>query len=148
MNQRGFISSLYIYLIAGALILGLGYGLYKTTQKVGELNARIEVQQATIAESERLRKAAEESVAVRDESIKATRTEISRYRSKLKDLEAKYAEVLNTVLPEPFHRIMCELTNSHSQVCVPASNTPARKAITGMGRQDGTGFDGVVSGGG
>lgn len=148
MNQRGFISSLYIYLIAGALIIGLGYGLYKTTQKVGELNARIEVQDAAIAESERLRKAAEESVAARDASIKATRTEISRYRSKLKDLEAKYAEVLNTVLPEPFHRIMCELTNSHSQICVPTPNPNPAKAITGMGRPDSTGLDGVVTGGG
>ena len=148
MNQRGFISSLYIYLIAVALILGLGYGLYKTTQKVGELNARIEVQQASLEASERLRKAAEESVQARDESIKATRTEISRYRSKLKDLEAKYAEVLNTVLPEPFHRLMCELTNSHREVCVPASNANPRKAITGMGRPDSAGLDGVVAGGG
>lgn len=148
MNQRGFISSLYIYLIAGALILGLSYGLYKTTQKVGELNAKIEVQQAALAESESLRLAAEESIKARDDSIKVTRTEISRYRSKLKDLEAKYAEVLNTVLPELFIRSMCELTNSHSQVCVPTPNPDTRKAITGMGRPDGTGLDGVVTGGG
>ena len=40
--QRGFISSIYIYLIAAALITGLGYGLYKMTVKVGELNARNE----------------------------------------------------------------------------------------------------------
>lgn len=148
MKQRGFISSLYIYLIAGALILGIGYGLYKSVQKVGELNAKIEVQQASLEESERLRKAAEESVQARDESIKATRTEISRYRSKLKDLEAKYAQVLNTVLPEPFFRSMCELTNSHREVCLPTSDTHPRKAITGMGRPDSTGFDGVVTGGG
>lgn len=148
MNQRGFISSLYIYLIAGALILGLGYGLYAMTKKVGELNARIEVQQAAIAESERLRKSAEESVKTRDASIKATRIEISRYRSKLVDLEAKHAEVLNTVLPDPFIRIMCELTNSHREVCVPASDTDTRKAITGMGRPYSHGLDVVVTGGG
>lgn len=148
MTQRGFISSIYLYAIMAVVVLGLGYGLYYQIQKNGELNAKIEVQNSALAESERLRQAAEESVKARDESIKATRTEISRYRSKLKDLEAKYAEVLNTALPEPFIRSMCELTNSHSQICVPATNTDPGKGVTGMGRTDSTGLDGVVAGGG
>lgn len=148
MNQRGFISSLYLYAIMAVVVLGMGYGLYYQIQKNGQLEAKIDVQQAALKESERLREAAEESVKVRDESIKATRTEISRYRSKLKDLEAKYAEVLNTALPEPFIRSMCELTNSHSQICVPATNPNPGKAVTGMGRPDSTGLDGLVTGGG
>ena len=123
MNQRGFISSLYLYAIMAVVVLGMGYGLYYQIQKNGELSAKLEVQQASLAEANRLRTMAEEAVKERDQSLTQTRVEINRYRANLKALEARYATLLNTLLPDEFIAGMCQLTGSRNGTCLPVQNT-------------------------
>jgi len=139
MNQRGFISSLYLYAILAVVIAGMGWFLYQKIKQVGELEATIAVQQKAIEESEKLRRDAETAIATRDASIAATRTEINRYRSKLKALEAVNAELAawsNTPLPAAVIRLLCELTNSHSLTCMPTTDPDAKPTTTGMGWKD------------
>lgn len=126
-SQRGFIASIYLYAILAIVIAGMGYALYRQIQINGEQNAQIQVQAESLKEAEKSRIAAEAAVKARDASLAATRTEINRYRSKLKVLEAKYAEVLNTILPDPFIRGMCELTNSQRPACLPPTNPDPAK---------------------
>lgn len=100
MNQRGFISSLYIYLIAGALILGLGYGLYKTTQKVGELNAKIQIQEEAIAEAERIRKEGEKAQVIAQNLKAKAEAEAARTHLALANLRKEHEKLLSLVLPD------------------------------------------------
>ena len=101
----------------------MGYGLYYQIQKNGELSAKLEVQQASLAEANRLRTMAEEAVKERDQSLTQTRVEINRYRANLKALEARYATLLNTLLPDEFIAGMCQLTGSRDGTCLPVQNT-------------------------
>ena len=121
MNQRGFISSLYIYLIAGALILGLGYGLYKSVQKVGELNAKIEVQEEAIKESERIRKVVE-NAQVLAQSLKAkAEADAARTHLELANLRKEHEKLLSLVLPDG---LVVGLFNAIDEA---NSDLPARK---------------------
>lgn len=138
MNQRGFITSIYLYAIVAVVIAGMGWFLYQKIKQVGELETTIAVQQKAIEESEKLRRDAETAIATRDAKIAATRTEINRYRSKLKALEAVNAELAawsNTPLPAAIHGILCELTGRGS-ACVPATNPDAKPPVAGMEREN------------
>lgn len=148
MNQRGFITSIYLKLIAVAAFIAVCGLLYWQVKENGKLAAANEVQRASLEEANRLRTMAEEAIKERDRSLTATHAEINRYRANLKALEAKYATLLNTVLPNEFIASMCQLTGSRHGTCLPFLDPPAKPAITGMDRQDGRGLDGLESGSG
>ncbi|MHB0978396.1 MAG: hypothetical protein ACYC1K_03305 [Minisyncoccota bacterium] len=100
MNQRGFISSIWVYLIVGALIVGLGYGFYSQTIKVGELNTKIDEQKEALAEAERLRKAGEKA-QVLAQSLKAkAEAEAVRTHLALVNLRKEHEKLLSLVLPD------------------------------------------------
>ena len=99
MKQRGFISSIYIYLIAAALVAGLGYGLYKMTVKVGELNAKneqLESDKKTL--SDQIVNQNKAQLDAQNDKEKAER-DASRARRELVDIRRKYAELLDQLLP-------------------------------------------------
>ncbi len=137
-SQRGFIASIYLYAILAIVIAGMGYALYRQIQINGEQNAQIQVQAESLKEAEKSRIAAEAAVKARDASLAATRTEINRYRSKLKALEAVNAELAawsNTPLPAAIHGIMCELTG-RGESCMPTPNPDAKPPVAGMEREN------------
>lgn len=100
MNQRGFISSLYIYLISGALIMGLGYGLYSQIQENGELNAKIDAQKAALEKAEELRKAGEKAQVIAQNLKAKAEAEAARTHLALATLRKEHEKLLSLVLPD------------------------------------------------
>lgn len=99
MNQRGFISSLYLYAIMAVVVLGMGYGLYYQIQKNGRLSA----ENATLVASvEWINKQREAESRAQESALKAkeqAERDANRARRELVDIRRKYAELLDQLLP-------------------------------------------------
>lgn len=100
MNQRGFISSIWVYLIIGALIVGLGYGFYNQTIKVGELNAKIDEQKEALKEADRIRKAESKAQLLALNMKEKAEADAARTHLELANLRKEHEKLLSLVVPD------------------------------------------------
>lgn len=121
MNQRGFISSIGIYAIAGVAFLALSYALYYQIQKNGRLTA----ENTTLTESvdilnkqrEKADKAQVLAQTLKDKALAdATRTHLE-----LANLRKEHEKLLSIVLPDG---LVVGLLNAIDEA---NSSLPARK---------------------
>ena len=99
MKQRGFISSLYLYAIAGVMLLALSYGLYYQIQKNGRLSAE---NTTLIASVEYLNKQREKEAKAQEKAVQdkaQAEKDASKARRELTEIRRKYAKLLDELLP-------------------------------------------------
>ena len=105
------------------VLLAVGIALDKQIQVNGEQRAVLAVQEETIKAAQKARDDATTAIRERDNAILANSKEISNYRSKVKELEDKYAEISNwskQPIPDPVINLLCQLTSSNHPACVPS----------------------------
>ena len=105
------------------LLIVAGMALDRQIKLNGEQRAILAVQEETIKAAQKARDDATTAIRERDNAILANSKEISNYRSKVKELEDKYAEISNwskQPIPDPVINLLCQLTSSNHPACVPS----------------------------
>lgn len=133
MNQRGFIATAWLYVIAGAAIIAaLGTAVYYIRDS-GRKAAELEQLQANYTwlakQNEKNDKAQETAIKLK---LQAEREAI-RLRRDYETLKVKYAELLNLALPV---ELIDRLRNSIAEVNndLPASKPDSKLPVAGLQR--------------
>ena len=105
------------------LLIVAGMALDRQIKLNGEQRAVLAIQEETIKADKKARDDAATAIRERDKAILANAKEISNYRSKVKELEDKYAEISNwskQPIPAAVSKLLCQITNSNHPACVPS----------------------------
>lgn len=123
--------------ILGLLLIASGLALKHQVGVIATQKRDLEIQAQTIRAAEENRQKAETAVALRDATIQAMNGQLTNYRSRLRAMEVKYAEVADWSrqrVPEPVHKLLCELTHSTAPACQSAPDAdpgPPRPPVDG-----------------